>query len=166
MKKIQATFIILLVGGMLVLSGCDAILEVFYPEFAYESGENVISIWIEFDMYGDQLSSGNPYFAGQLIETKSSNVVRQKAIDPFWHLIGEKNSTYWHLEGNLDFYGVEDGEYEVLVWLEQSGDDKPYGANEPYVYAANGGDAVTTFSFPSDRASDGWLYGNAISPRY
>jgi hypothetical protein len=161
MKKIQAAILIAVVAGLLVLSGCDAVLEVFYPEFAYQSGENVISIYIGFNMYPNQLSGDNQYFVGRLVNSKSGTVVRS---DPFWHWIEEKNNLYWHLEGNLDFYGVDDGDYQVEIWLEQNGDGEPGGANEPMVNATIGG--MSTFAFPNTSASDGWLYGEAISPLY
>ena len=167
MKKIQTTFTILLVAGLLLLSGCDAILEVFYPEFAFDKGgNNVISIWTGFDMYPGQLSTGSQYIIARLLETGTDDVVREIAIDPFWHWIEEKNNLYWQLEGNLDFYGVEDGEYRVVVWLEQSGDDNPNGPNEPSVNAVNTADGSVYFSLPSADAPDGWLFGEAISPLY
>lgn len=167
MKKRQAAIIVALIAALLALSGCaDAILEVFYPEFAPDSGgESVISIWVEFNMYEDQLSGTGQYVAGQLIDTTTSEVVFQAGMDPFWHYIGDKYNPYWHIEGNLDFYGVKDGEYWVLVWLEQGGNNQPFGPGEPYKYAINVDSGNDTFVVPG-KSSDGWIFGDAISPLY
>jgi len=163
-KQISAASIAAIVI-LLVFSGCDAVLEVFYPEFAYGKGDvSVISIWAQIDMYPGELSGSSQYIAGRVIDMDSSEVVRELGVEPRWNWIEEKNLIYWRLEGNLDFSGIEDGEYEIMVWLEQNGDGNPYGANEPYIYATNNADGSTTFFVPGDQSSDGWLFGEARVP--
>ena len=164
MKKIQATLYIILTA-VLLLSGCDAVLEAFYPEFAYSKGDdNVISIFAEFNLYPNQVYGKNQYLVGRVIEKKSDEVVRELRGGLAWHWVEQKNLLYWRVVGNLDIYGVEDGSYEVLVWLEQDGDGEPYGADEPWTYAKNKTNGTITFTFPDANAPGGWLDGEATAP--
>ena len=166
MKKMQATLCIISAAAVLLLSGCDAVLEVFYPEFAYSKGDdNVISIFAEFNLYPNQVSGNNQYLVGRVIEkTSPDEVVRELRGGLTWHWVDQKNLLYWRVVGNLDIYGVKDGSYEVLVWLEQDGDGEPYGANEPWTYAKNENNGTITFTFPDANAPSGWLYGEATVP--
>ena len=153
----------LIIAVLIALSGCDAVLEAFYPEFATsKSGENVIGVTATFEMYPSEIVGKGQYIAGQLIDQKSGVVVQKVAAEPVWNW---NDAIFWSIEGNLDFYEVEDGEYEVLVWFEQDGDNAPYGVNEPTDYAVNSAGG-TVFALPSKVASGGWLYGEAFIPLY
>ncbi len=165
MKTIRFALLLpFIIAAFFAFTGCDAILEVFYPEFATTRGGN-ISIWAHFEMYPSEISSNNVYLYGQIIDTstKSGGVVQETEAEPVFYYVEEKSGTYWVVEGNLDFSNVEDGDYEVLVWLEQNGDDQPYGLNEPTEQAKLNGTGGTIFSFPNTSSSDG-LYGEVFVP--
>jgi hypothetical protein len=165
MKKIRIALpLLVIITALFAFTGCDAILEVFYPEFATAKGGN-ISIWAQFEMQPSEISSNNVYIYGQIIDTstKSGGVVRELETEPVLYYVEEKSGSYWIVEGNLDFLDIEDGNYEVLVWLEQTGDDEPSGQNEPSEYAKRNDTGDTVFSFPGTSASE-WLYGEVFVP--
>ena len=164
MKK-KLFFLTIAITVLLTLSGCNAILEVFYPEFAIgNTNENVISIWAEFYLYPEQLIGTGQYIAGQVIDTqsKTERVVQELGVEPTWHRVNEKNNEHWRLAGNLDFRGVENGDYKVRIWLEQNRDNIFDPETERSIFAKADATGTIFFSFPSEKASNGWLYGEAM----
>ena len=57
----------------------------------------------------------------------------------------------------------EDKTLLTLLWLEQDGDNEPFGFNEPYEYAINIDTNGDIFAVPGD-SGDGWILGEAVSP--
>jgi len=164
MKKIQAALLLVAALTLLTLSGCDKILESFYPEFAQKA--NAISIWAEFKMYPSQIYGSNPYIAGRIYETADPlTIVRENFNQPIYDWIEDKTGLgYYSVNANLDFNDIADGDYRVLVWLEQNGDGLPYGVNEPSANATNLANSSETFSFPNAFGSEDWLYGEVSEP--
>jgi len=161
MKTIRTAILITIV--LFTLSSCDAVLEIFYPEFASKGDGYAVSIRAEFNMYPDEVYGTGQYFAAQIIDLYTREVVRQVAAEPYFNWIEEKTAIYWRIEGNIDFYDVPDGEYEVLVWLEQDGDGEPYGPDELYMYATRYDSfQPNVFSLPEDADEYGWAYGEAL----
>lgn len=162
MKSIRTAILICI--ALFALSSCDAVLEVFYPEFAAsKDGENVVSVRADFYIYETEITGSNPYIAGMVRDLNSSKEIKAYS-EPSWYWNEDKSGTYWHIEGNIDFRDVPDGEYDVLIWFEQNGDREPGGENEPSKLAMRSDDGSTIFTFPSSASSGGWLYGEVEFP--
>ncbi len=117
MKK--TIFLVLAAAALLLLSGCDAMLEAFYPEYA-KNYDNYNVLTVEYDLNSltaqqiINLDLNNKpikvelYLSGQ---TPTANV----PVD-FIEVYGE--ASYWY-----DFY-VSDGSYDIWIWQDTNGSGK------------------------------------------
>lgn len=134
--KTTITGLAVVLVALITLSGCDAILEAFYPEFGDREGSNTIALQVEIAIPGGDI--GDPQIAAVVEDAwdKEADPVQIQFVWP---------TSYWDENGNLvltayiEFYGLEGTEadprdYQVFVWLEQNGDDRP-NWEEPQTYA-------------------------------
>ena len=114
MKKIIFVFVIL---AVLLFSGCDAMLEVFYPEFADDfEGNNVLTVDMLFSPLAESILDATPniplkvqvYYAvdtpgtNQPVVAKNVNV---SVIDPSKTI-------------SLEFF-LAAGTYQVFIWQDK-----------------------------------------------
>ena len=115
MKK--TIFFAILTAAFILLSGCDAMLEVFYPEYADNYDNNNV-LTVEYDL--SKLSSQeivdldlnhNPIKVEIFIKGKSPvSDLPVASIDVYGEV------SYW-----FDFY-VTSGSYDVWIWQDGDGD--------------------------------------------
>ena len=175
MKKMRLFTIIVSLLVLLAFSGCDAILEAFYPEFtaggAAGGGENGISVWVEIQLPAEGLPADVDPKIGGILLNLNNDVFDEVFMYPEWNW--DDAAATWSLSTNIDFYGVAgDEEYQVLVWLELNDDYEPNWGEEPQAFAewvtwddANKADIPMgpRFPFPNDEGLT-WLNGGAFVP--
>jgi PKD repeat protein len=168
-------------------SGCDAILEAFYPDEtaggSQGGGENGISVWVEIEIPAEGLGELEPIIGAVLVEPLEPGVQSEPTpvggtydnaefVIPDWTY--DDVATTWILTASVDFYGLVDDDYQVLVWLETTGDYKPapvFEGTEPRATAIwvwwdeddMPQDKGDVFMFPNEFQAK-WLEGYAFIP--
>ncbi len=132
MKKRTIIFSILIVLSVLiVLSGCDAILEAIYPDYGDKStGDNEIIVNVKIDpsladwdiqvwgrVESANLGPGDPgYFT-----TDQQVPVDFNNYDSDGNPIPEAFFDFWGIPGDKD----QPGEYRVTIWIDKNGNGFP-----------------------------------------
>jgi hypothetical protein len=174
MKKTRIFAVIVSLLILLAFSGCDAILEAFYPEFTAggkDGGDNGISIWVDIELPADGLpEDADPKIAAILLNT-DFDFFDEMYVFPEWNW--DDGTATWILSASIDFYGVaSDEEYQILVWLEINDDYEPNWGEEPQAFAewVLWDDAAKEdikmgpfFPFPNEENLN-WLNGYAFIP--
>jgi hypothetical protein len=117
MKKMKIYLGIAILALLLLLTGCDAILESMFPEFA-DTDTYTINVEVELE----KLFPLQPetQLAGVVvpIDTPIGDITGMgaTAFDPWFNDWGGS------LEGFLYFDGVLEGDYWVYVWIDYNGD--------------------------------------------
>ncbi len=114
---------VMLVVSLLLFTGCDQILEAFYPEYGDtggRSGDNTIQIRVDLDRaLGDantEIWAKLEYAFGDYEnENRDLFLYDQSA----WPMIewDDKGEPKYYV--NFDFWGLEDAEYRVIVWVDK-----------------------------------------------
>jgi hypothetical protein len=90
-KKLALTGLAIVLVALVTLSGCDAILEAFYPEYGERAGGgNAIGLWVEISVPGGEI--GDPQIAAIVEDAWTGEVVVQELVWPGWN---------WDSAGNL-----------------------------------------------------------------
>jgi hypothetical protein len=150
MKKKSIVTLIVVLLALFAFSGCDPILEAFYPEFTAGGteggGENGISVYIEIELPPDGLGEESEPTIGAVL-TKPVPAAEPGQPKPKPELVGEAQfvfpdwvwddySSTWILTAIFDFYGIGAGDYQVLTWLDLDGDYKPnFDGSEPTAFS-------------------------------
>lgn len=134
MKK-RIILIAITVLTLALLSGCDAILEGFFPEFA---DTNSIDVYVQIN--------DTPVVVALIPYDDTDNPMADKIEKQTWYSTGF----------NASFDGLPEGKYQIYVWYDQNSDGK---ANEGLArgYARILGSSVTNFIFDSS-STDGDFY--------
>ncbi|GEM_PF-4463162 len=122
--------LVLVFSALLVLSGCDAILEAMFPEFGdKQTGGN--EVWIEVDI-DPQLADWSGEVWGKI---ESANLGPGDP-DYYMYTLSAPIDYQYDPQGNpvpkayLDFWGVPGSQdrprqYKVVVWIDQNGNQWP-----------------------------------------
>jgi len=140
---------------VLTLSGCDAILEAFYPEFGENfggSGGNNIRVFVEVK---PGIDPGDPQIAVLLENRQTDEVSHIQTVWPFWNW-DESGDLF--LTANVEIFNVPDGEYRVVAWLERTTGDNAYNgfpdSDEPQReaewYPPGSSEPTNSFYFPNE----------------
>jgi len=140
---------------VLTLSGCDAILETFYPEFGQNLGEgggNNIRVFVEVIPGIDTV---DPQIAVLLENRQTDEVSQIQTVWPFWNW---DESGELFLTANVEIFNVPDGEYRVVAWLERTTGANPYNgfpdSDEPQReaewYPPGSSEPTNSFYFPNE----------------
>ena len=128
MKKI---ILILVIFAVLLFSGCDAMLEVFYPEFADDfDGNNVL--WV--DAYFSQ-------FQIDILDNYPNNPVRFEIYTDIQAPGSDNPVAYTNVSvsaiSSLTTIGKEfflaDGSYQIFIWQDNNGVGLTGGDNDVYL---------------------------------
>ncbi len=134
-KSILIVGILAIFSFIFVLSGCDEILEAFYPDFGKNAGGNEIRVDVDIS---PELANWDVRVYGRV---ESAN------LDPgdpdYFHMDINVpiDFSQYDEQGNpipkafLDFWGIPNGEYKVLVWLDNNGNQVPDPSDEPVTFA-------------------------------
>ncbi len=155
MKKMKIYLGIVVLALLLLLTGCDAILESMFPEFA-DPDTYTINIEVELERFfplqaetklaGIVLPDGSP---------TPGTGTEATAVDPWFSDWGGV------MEGYLYFDGINKGDYWVYVWIDYNGDGiyNDSQAPEPARWWDTG-----DLTFPCDAEYYGYydLYGYAF----
>jgi hypothetical protein len=161
MKKTKLLgFIAILV--VLTLSGCDAILETFYPDFGENfggGGGNNIRVFVEVIPGNDTVDPqiGVMVVREDLVEDnqQTDEIHEVQTVWPFWNWDEDGNL---FLTANVEFFNIPDGEYHVVAWLERTTGDNAYNGfpdfDEPQRdaqwYPPGETDPTNFFEFPNE----------------
>jgi hypothetical protein len=112
-------------------TGCDAILEAFYPEFGEDAfGDREIAVEVEFDFVLDGSSKSIMIAVVPIVKDADGNpkidfegIWLQSRWDP--------SSAYF----TVNFTPLKEGAYRVFVWYDANGDELP-GWDEPSTEAS------------------------------
>ena len=187
MKKKSLITAIVALLALIAFTGCDPILEAFYPEFTAGGenggGDKGISVWVEVEVPAEGLGDIDPIIGAVLVEPLAPGVQGEPTpvggnydgaafSKPDWTYDDE--AATWILSAALDFFNLADGDYQVLVWLETTGDYKPapvFEGTEPQATATwywwneagEPSDEGNVFMFPNTYQAK-WLEGYAFIP--
>ena len=122
MKKIKLFGLIAVALLIFSLSGCDAILEAFHPEFGQRfnpdgGGGNNITIFVEV-IPGENVV--NPQIAVMVVDRFTDEWITDAFVWPFWNWDESGNLFF---TANIELFNIPDGEYRVVSWLERTQDD-------------------------------------------
>lgn len=119
------------------LTGCDRVLEVFYPEFAPQESEFDLSIHTKIEVPG----AGEFTEATAVVHDLDSDE-NYRQVQPIWYeYAGEKGTPAYFAEFYID--GIPSGAYRVEIFVDESGDyewdriDEP-GTDLLYVFEGAG----------------------------
>ena len=150
MKK--TIFILILAAAFILLSGCDAMLEVFYPEYAdnYDNN-NVLTVEYNLDTLSSQeivdLNLNDNPIKVEIFNMGESPVsdLPVASIDVYGEV------SYW-----FDFY-VTSGSYDVWIWQDGNGNEN-WDTGE-FVLEADTTDPPS-FTFNDDSGDYNYYYGD------
>jgi len=177
MKKIKLFGLVAILIVSFAFTGCDAILEAFYPEFRTNfggggDGGNNITIFVEVIPGTDV--EGDPQIAVLVEDRWSGERITDAFVWPFWN---------WNQDGklfftaNVELFGIPGDadnprDYRVVAWLENTIDgsgnwiangspdyDEPLRDAEWFPF--DDGVSTPDFSFPNE-ANTNWIYGEAF----
>ncbi len=156
MKRIKIILGIAVLALLLILTGCDAILESMFPEFA-DPDTYMISVDVEVPFSTSGFDTLPP-LAGVLVPSGTQKTVL--AANPSLIIKSDVDTNYDKygtcIEGFLFFDDVAEGEYWVWVWVDLDKDGVCDSASEPTWQAFwwNWDAGYETFDFLVDSAQD------------
>lgn len=153
MKITRLLSLIVIVVALVGLTGCDDILEAFYPEFGDQGGDGQFEIGIDVAIdFPEDGTFADPMIGAYVEDINTNDPIDVAFIWPFWNWDENGDVT---LTGYIDFFGIPDGEYRVIVWLERTGEDGGNGYPDPgepardAEYETADGYYDTIFRFPN-----------------
>ena len=177
MNKIKLFGLIAIALLIFTLSGCDAILEAFYPEYAERfggggSGGNNITIFVEV-IPGENVV--DPQIAVVVIDRFTDEFITDAFVWPFWNW--DENGDLF-FTANVELFNIPGDtnnprEYRVVAWLERTQDEMGNwigngfpDPEEPQREAewfplGPGTEPDTGFRFPNE-ANTNWIEGKAF----
>jgi hypothetical protein len=123
-----------ILAAVILLAGCDAVLEGFFPEF-----KNTNAINVKYEAPAGPVTVALMRF--ELGDTAMTTPVKTARINR------EEKEFY------VSFDGLPAGKYQVFVWHDPDMDELAGGA-EQGKYATPEGSAANTFVFTEDDAED------------
>ena len=163
MKKARIIGLIAILTVLVTLSGCDAILEAFFPEYGEKfggDGQYAVGVWVEITTSPSEV--GDPQLAGRLEYEWGGEAVANTTTSLRWPEWNWKPDGSLALSGYLEFYGIPEGRYRIAIWLEESGNTWP-DWNEQVFYARwmYNNQEQDVFEFPNDQKMT-WIDASAI----
>ena len=187
MKRMKIFGILVILLSLLAFTGCDEILEAFYPEFGEggaNSGTYQIGVWAEIIIpAGEPIPAGTPMIGAKVVDAWSGDPepVAQAYISAN---LGFNDAGDTIFSTYIELFLSDEGEYRVVVWGETDGNRQP-DWDEPATDAAwwhqdadiqpEGGFWDNIFMFWTDdpeyspwREGEAiiWLGGDGAAPNY
>ena len=166
MKNLKILGFVVVALLVVALTGCDAILETFFPAFGERGddsgGNNAVGVYVEI-VIPETIDDPPPIKAIMEDAWTFEQIDLQVIYSPAYNWDENGNTI---LSGFLEFYNVPKGEYTIVVWLESSTDNDWYDWDEPWDFAVwfptgNSEEWDNIFRFPNENDSN-WIDGEAI----
>lgn len=174
MNRMKIFGILAVLLALLAFTGCDEILEAFYPEFGEggtNSGTYGIGIWAEIVIpAGEPIPDGQPMIGAKAVDAWSGDPepLAEAYVAANWDYTPEGDTIF---SAYIELYLGDEGDYRVIVWGESDNNRQPdwdEPATDAVWYHADasiteGGFWDNIFSFWADDTEYGpWRDGEAL----
>jgi hypothetical protein len=128
MNRMKIFGILAVLLALLAFTGCDEILEAFYPEFAEggdKSGTYQIGVWAEIIIpAGEPVPVGDPMIGAKVVDAWSGDPepVAEAYISAN---LGFNDAGDTIFSTYIELFLADEGEYRVVVWGESDGNRQP-----------------------------------------